>query len=233
MIDADSIVALTKSAFKDNPALRGPTVADLDYYAIHTSPMVPLAIKIDCEKFLTEIQTFSNYFEQWGTEFDLPRYGLALVNQRGILHNPDIANGSLMEWNRQNPENTYTELDFQRPTNVLGIPSLQSLAVFNGHWCRSNIFKLQADSFFHPHIDTVVPSPWLRLWGTTDEKNTVVRFYNSTTKEMEVVENIEAGRLYLIDTSRVHDARSTDTVYQFFLSVKPSALNTVKELLWN
>ena len=77
MINADSIVDLTKSAFKDNSVLQGPTVTDLDYYAVHTSPLVPLTIKIDCEKFLTEIQTFSNYFEQWGTEFDLPRYGLA------------------------------------------------------------------------------------------------------------------------------------------------------------
>lgn len=233
MIDVDSIVTLTKSAFKNNPVLQGPTVSIHDYYTVHTDPLVPLTIKIDCEKFLTEIQAFSNYFEPWGKQFDLPRYGLALVNRQGVLHNPDRANGSLTEWNRDNPVDTYTELDFQIPTNALTIPSLKSLAVFDSHWCRSNVFKLEAGSLFHPHVDTVVPSPWLRLWATTDAAHTVVRFYNSDTKQMEIVENIESGRIYLIDSSRVHDAQINDTVYHLFLSVQPSALNIVKELLWN
>jgi hypothetical protein len=233
MIDADAIVDLTKSVFKNSPALKGPLVSSVDYDAIHTSPLVPLNLNIDADQFLTDIKTFSNYFEKWGKEFDLPRYGLALVNRRGILHTPDVVNGSLMEWNRIHPNEQYTELDFQTPTNVLTVPSLKALSVFNGYWCRSNIFKLEAGSYFHPHIDTVVPSPWLRLWSTTDAKNTVVRFYNSTTKEMEVIDNIESGRIYLIDTSCVHDAHCSDTVYHLFLSVRPGAYKIIKEVLWN
>ncbi len=48
---------------------------------------------------------------------------------------------------------------------------------------------------------------------------------------MKSITGIESGRLYLIDTSQVHDAVSHDEVYQFFLSVSPTALNIIKELL--
>jgi hypothetical protein len=235
MIDVDSILTLTNTVFKNSGALDRitETISAEDYKALHTNVMAPLPLKIDVEKFLIEIKTYSNYFEQWGTDFDLPRYGLALVNQLGILHTPDKANGSLMEWNKNHPEDPCLEVDFTVPTPIMNIPSLSSLRIFQGHWYRSNIFKLEKDSLFHPHVDTVVPSPWLRLWATTDSENTQVRFWNTETQSMRTVTGIEAGRIYLIDSSVVHDAHSTDTVHQLFLCLKPSAYGIINDLLWN
>ena len=234
MVDSDAIVNLTRSVFERSGALNGrsfETITQTSYSKLHSTPLVPLNIKIDVDQFLTEIKTFSNYFEKWGNDFDLPRYGLALVNKTGVLHTPDIVNQSLMEWNKNHPEQPCLELDFLRPTPVLDIPSLSPLRVFENHWCRSNVFKLEKGSEFKPHIDTLLPSMWFRLWGTTDSKNTVVRFYNKETKEMEEVTGIEVGRIYLIDTSIVHDAFANDTVYQFFLGVKPSAETVIEQLL--
>jgi len=235
MIDVDSILELTNQVFKESGALdrRLDVVSYFEYLQLHKQFLQPTSIKIDVEQFSTEIKTYSNYFERWGKDFDLPRYGLALVNQTGVLHTPDIANGSLMEWNKNNPHDPLLEVDFDRPTPVLNIHSLEPLSVFKGKWLRSNVFKLEKGSFFQPHVDTVIPSPWLRLWATTDSENTIVRVWNEETKSMKTVEGIESGRVYLLDSSIIHDAHSNDTVYQLFLCVKPSAYNIVKRLTWN
>jgi hypothetical protein len=234
MINVDSILELTNRVFKDSGALerRLDVVSYFEYVKLHQQFLQPTKIKIDVDQFLTEIKTYSNYFEPWGKDFDLPRYGLALVNQTGVLHNPDRANGSLMEWNKNNPNDPLLEVDFTRPTPVLTIPSLQPLTVFKDLWYRSNVFKLEKDSFFYPHVDTVIPSPWLRLWMTTDSANTVVRVWDEATQSMKVVEGIESGRVYLLDSSLVHDAHSNDTVYQLFLCLQPRAYDKIKGLLW-
>jgi hypothetical protein len=234
MINVDSILEFTDKVFKESKALERhlDVVSYFEYVQLHQTFLQPTELKIDVDRFLIEIKTYSNYFEKWGKDFDLPRYGLALVNQTGVLHTPDTANGSLMEWNKNNPNQPLLEVDFVRPTPVLNIPSLKLLSVFKDKWFRSNVFKLEKDACFQPHVDTVIPSPWLRLWATTDSTNTEVRFWNSDTKTMEVVQGIEDGRVYLLDSSIVHDARCSDTVYQLFLCLNPSAYDTVKGLLW-
>lgn len=235
MINVDSILELTNRVFKDSGALERDldVVSYFEYLQLHKQFLQPTSLKIDVDQFLIEIKTYSNYFEPWGKDFDLPRYGLALVNRSGVLHTPDIANGSLMEWNRNNPTDPLLEVDFVQPTPVLNIPSLRPLKIFEGKWYRSNVFKLEKGGLFYPHVDTVIPSPWLRLWATTDAKNTEVRAWDAETKSMKTVEGIESGRIYLLDSSIVHDAHSSDTVYQLFLCVNPSAYNTIKGLLWN
>ena len=233
MIDADSIIKSTVEVFEKSGALnRVLETVDADAYrALHTAFLVPLDIKIDVDTFLKELQPYQNYFEKWGKDFDLPRYGLALVNRSGVLHTPDVVNQSLMEWNKHNPDKPCLEIDFIDPTPALKVQSLKALRVFNGRWCRSNVFKLEKGAEFKPHIDTVVPSMWLRLWGTTNAEKTTVRLYDPVSKDMKRVEGIESGRIYLIDTSVVHDAYADDTVYQFFLSVKPSAYAIVSDLI--
>jgi hypothetical protein len=59
----------------------------------------------------------------------------------------------------------------------------------------------------------------------------VVRFYNEATGELESVD-YEPGRVYLIDTSIVHDAYTLeDNVFQLFLSVNPHSYSTIESLL--
>jgi hypothetical protein len=160
----------------------------------------------------------------------LPRYGLALVNQDGQIKKQDPINGSLYEWNVRFPDDPIIESDCTTVTEVMKMPSLLPLQILNGHWCRSNILKWYPGAEFKPHVDTVVPSPWIRLWGTSDPTCLEIR-YNNGTDTLVKAQNVEAGRIYIIDTSMVHDAVCTDSrVYQFFLSVLPSSINTLKEL---
>ena len=123
-----------------------------------------------------------------------------------------------------------TQSDCLTPTPVMQLESLEPLHMFKGHWCRSNILKWDQSADFKPHIDTIVPSPWIRLWGTTNPENIDIR-YDNGQGELVKADNIEAGRIYIIDTSIVHTASSINgTVYQFFLSVMPSAINRLKEI---
>lgn len=205
-------------------------VSESDYAELHKSFLTPTSIKINCSQFLDEIKNYDNYFEQWGTQHThLPRYGLALVNQDGVLKQRDPINGSLYEWNMRYPESPIIETDCKVPTEVIRLDSLAPLNIFKGHWCRSNIFKWGPSADFKPHIDTVIPSPWIRLWATTDVNKVDVRFDNGQG-ELVSVQGLENGRVYIIDTSVVHDAASVDTVYQLFLSVLPSAINILKDV---
>ena len=203
-------------------------VGDEDYKRLHPSALTPTSILIDSDLFNNEIKQYNNYFEKWGTDHqELERYGLALVNQDGVLKTKDPINGSLMAWNRDNPTHSLLETDCVVSTPVMMMQSLSPLSILNGHWCRSNILKWQDTAGFYPHIDTIVPSMWIRLWATTSP-DIVVRFYNPKTGELEQFKDIELGRVYVTDTSIVHDAYATgNNVHQLFLSVLPSALDVL------
>jgi hypothetical protein len=207
-------------------------VSEKDYKKIHTSPLVPLDLTFDHKNLKFEIEQFSKYFERWGSQHNhLPRKGLALVNQDGILKQNDPINGSLYEWNLNNPENPILETDCTTPTNVLKIKSLINLNIFNNYWCRSNILIWEDGAKFYPHIDTLIPSPWIRLWAT--DSNSIKLFF-AKNNNLEEFSNIEPGRIYLIDTSIVHSASCVNEPgLQLFLSVLPSAYKTLKTLVLN
>jgi hypothetical protein len=228
-IDAKQIINETIAIFKKSGAdkLFTDFVKDEDYKRLHPFPLTPTSIWIDPEQFKNEITAWDYTFEQWGKDHaHLPRYGTALVNQNGTLLKNDPINGSLMAWNRDNPTKPLIETDCRVPTALMNIPSLEPLSVFKGYWCRSNILKWDCDAKFLPHIDTVVPSPWIRLWASMNPE-IIVRFFNESTGELESV-NFEPGRVYVVDTSLVHDAYAVgDNIYQLFLSVLPTAVSLI------
>jgi len=238
-VNADQIIRETIEAFnqsveqKNKFALLTDLLDSVEYKELHSSPLVPLEIKIDIDAFCQEITKFDHKFQQWGSQHtNLPRYGLSIVNKSGKLIENDPINGSLFEWNKSNPSVPLFETDCTMPTEVLNLPSLAPLSVFNNYWARSNILKWGPGGEFKPHIDAVIPTPWIRLWGTTDYNNCKLRFYNNATGLMEIFENVDPGRLYIIDTTLVHDAYNNEgIVYQFFLSVFPSAKNIIKGLI--
>ena len=203
-------------------AVNLPYLEEDEFKKYHPIPLQPLDIQIDCEQFLKEIEQFE--FKRWGNRYlELPRYGLPLVNSNGSMDNtiePTV--GSLAHWNEDFPNSPHMETDFTVLTPAMGIPSLDPLRVFDGHWTRSNILKWEAGGEFKPHIDTTFPALWFRLWGTTDPSTIELGFANNTNN-FDIVKNIEAGRLYLIDTSVVHIARATGLNYQFFLSLNINA----------
>mgnify|MGYP003319113671 CR=1 FL=1 len=119
---------------------------------------------------------------------------------------------------------------FDKPTSLLNIKSLSPLVKIHKYLRRSCILKWNAGGLFYPHVDTWHPVRWLRLWGCSNPENIKLRFksndgekhWNGIKKEYEYYkpwDNIEPGRLYLINTLQWHDAIASDTVYQFFIAL--------------
>ena len=223
----ETVEVFTKSGFMSLLESM-PSVSESDYHSLHTKSLVKTSISIDTNKLIEQLEPY--VFKQWGkNHLEVPRYGLALVNQSGELIEDDPVNGSLMAWNKEHPDSPLIETDCVKPTEVLAIPALKPLHILNDYWTRSNVFKWDNNAYFTPHIDTCIPSAWLRLWMGTE--GVVVRFYNEQTEELEVVE-YEPGVLYIIDTSKIHDAYSVkDNVYQLFLSVHPNCYSILKSIV--
>jgi hypothetical protein len=232
-VDAEKIINETIEVFKNSGAnkLFKEFVTEYDYRLLHPYPLTATTISIDPIQFKKEIKKWDSVFERWGKDHThLSRYGASLVNQDGSFLKDDPINGSLMAWNKDNPDMPLIETDCRKPTDLMSLPSLSSLDIFKGYWCRSNILKWNREAKFLPHIDTIVPSPWIRLWASMDD-NIIIRFYNKVTGELESA-SFEPGRIYLIDTSLVHDAYATgDNSFQLFLSLIPSAVSLVSVVI--
>lgn len=238
-VDVIEIIKNTKDVFQRSSEIKSKIdklenfLDHNEYQTLHPFPLTPTSIVIDKDSFELEIKKYESWFEQWGEHHShLPRYGLALVNTDGILKKNDPINGSLYEWNAHRPDDPIIETDCTYPTEVMQLSSLHPLSVFGRFWLRSNILKWQKTAEFKPHIDTILPSPWIRLWGTTNP-DIEINFYGENGI-IPLTSKIEAGRIYIIDTSLVHDAKLNEGIaYQFFLCVSPQAKDIVKEMIDN
>lgn len=208
---------------------------DIDkYWKIHTDFLVPLDIKIDAALFRKEIESYKENFKSWGfnkPELDQVRKGLPLVNLDGMYSNKeDISIGPLDQHNSAFPNNCYLENDFTVPTEVLNISSLEPLTSIKKYMCRSSILHWKPPANFSPHWDIILPTVNLRLWGTDNPDNVELRYKKNG--ELVPCDNVEAGRLYLIDTSTIHDARCVkDEVYQYFIALNVNSYDTIRELI--
>lgn len=233
LIDSNKIIEQAKAAFLSNKEsakryFSSPCVNVSDYEALHEDFLTPLDITFECSELESYVNTYKRFFQRWGNTTQ-ERYGIALVNTDGKLKHNDPVNMSLQEWNINNPNNIIMEMDCRSKTELLNSIYFDNFKVFDGHWCRSNILIWKDDAHFLPHIDAIKPTPWLRLWGCT---NYNVKLRYAVNNELVEVKNIEPGRLYLIDTTVVHDAINlSDNSMQLFLSVLPSAYNIISSSL--
>lgn len=227
------------------------------YNELHTQPLVPLDICINIDDFRHTMKKYHYAFRRWGKEhLELNRFAVPLINRSGRLDdNPDPSIYPLDKWNEDlSIEDKLWDNDFVNPTEVLSEPCFDVLEPIKQYMVRSSIFKWHTGSKFHPHIDTWFPSPILRLWGTdcaesvhlgfnkTGERSAWIDNGNGTfTKpdnleqainNLQDITNIESGRLYLIDTCIMHDARaSADDVHQFFIALNTHSIEAIKNLI--
>ena len=233
---SDDIVNRTYSVFSQTTEQlekfkQLPKIDKTNYDILHYKFLVPTDITIDCDLFHNQITQYDNDFAQWGTlHKELPRYGLALVNTDGKLTKNDPINGSLYQYNLDKPNDPLFETDCTVHTQVFELSSLDLLHVFDGYYTRSNILKWNKTAKFLPHIDSFIPSPWIRLWATTNKDTVTVHYYDKNTDSFTSCDDIESGRVYVIDTSIVHDAVCTgDVNYQLFLSINSLAYDIISK----
>ena len=211
-------------------------ITEQRYKELHTKNLVPLDITIDIDQFTSEISKYDSYFKYSNHrgKRDIESYSLPLVNSNGKIDNvPEPTVGSLTEWNMLYPEDPYIDIDFTTPTEIMQLHSMKPLQLhFDGHCSRSNILKWGVGGKTNPHIDNKIPAYWYKLWGTTNTDSYVLAFYDEVTDSFIQEENIEPGRIYLIDSAKVYFAKgSLDFIYQYFISVRPSAYETIKKLM--
>ena len=134
------------------------------------------------------------------------------------------------------------ETSFKKHTELMNFESLKLLEPIKKYMIRSCIFKWHSMGHLLPHFDTWHPTKWLRLWGTTNPEKMKIRYKvggkgfveNKLTGDFEKYEeekNIEAGRLYLHDSLKWHDAFAfDDDVYQFFIALNIDSSNCIEKL---
>lgn len=211
-----------------------------EYAALHPTVMQPTNIVIDVDKFEETMIKYHYAFRSWGRKKQhMPRYGLPLVNENGSLYNnPEITCYPLDEWNRPNGdliEDPVYDRDFTVPTPVLSEPCFDPLNDLKQYMLRSCILRWDQETAFFPHVDTWFPSPILRLWGTNNPDLARIQFDREQRRcelpamvpsmDPDIIdyppELVEPGRLYVIDTSIIHAARTVDDEigYQFFIAL--------------
>jgi len=205
-----------------------------DYWSLHKEFLTPLPIKIDTYVFKDEIENYKRYFKPWGSnrpELNEVRQGLPLVNSTGLFTDDvDISIGPLDHHNSLYPENCMLENDFKIPTDILNLQCFDVLDPIRKHMVRSSILYWKKGANFDPHWDVILPTVNLRLWGTSDPSNIQLRYRNN--EDMVVCEDVEPGRLYLIETSTIHDAACLqDDGYQFFIALNVNSFAKLKDML--
>ena len=228
-----------------------PKISIEDYDKIHTNVINPLNLYIDVDKFHVAMDKYKYAFRSWGErKKHFLRYGLPLVNKEGNMYNnPEPTCYPLDEWiEGMSPEEIDRNLDrsFTVPTEALGDPAFDSIDIVKPFMLRSCILRWDEPSFFYPHSDTWIPSPILRLWGTSEPEVVKIQFDKqrrrvrptqvSKLDDVEVEDfvefEIEPGRLYLMDTSTIHAARSLvdRSTYQFFIALHSDSYSVVDNL---
>lgn len=191
---------------------------------MHTDYFVPLDIVVDMDQLEEELKDIE--WKKWvnpDQDFtDRPNYAYALTD--GEIEGSTYWPNDL--WNMEHPDQPLLDIDFNMPTNFFKFS--ESLTwiyeIFVEHWSRSHILKWDEMGHFRPHVDTVVPAINYRFWATNKPEDYVIRFEDKT------IEGLEKGRVYLIDTSKVHEGWSTgENVLTLFLSVNPKARKTIEE----
>ena len=210
------------------------TKTEQQYLDMHTAPLIPLDMCADIGLFHECMTLYQHAFRTWGVKhLENRRYGLPLVNANGELHNnPEPVCYPLDQWNANlEDEDRVRDHSFQVSTKVLSHPAFDFLEPLKDCILRSCILKWMDNSLFYPHTDTKLQGRILRLWGTDRPDKVKLRFdrggIRSNPREVDSVDHdlappnceVEAGRMYLIDTNIIHDAHSyANNTYQFFLS---------------
>ena len=192
------------------------------YDELHTNFLVPLDLYINGEQ---EFKQKSDLFYIWGDNRPelKTRKGMALVNLDGQNNSEDVSIGPLDHHNKKYDEGLedecYLECHFTQPTPQLD-GACKELKKFD--LGRSSILWWQSGDNFVPHVDVVLPTVNLRLWGCNNASNVRLRYKSG---EDMVEAKYESNRLYLIDTSTVHDAYAYEEVYQYFIALLPTEKN--------
>jgi len=200
-----------------------------NFYKLHSSFLRPTNIKIDVNFFKEEIKKYHTKFRYFTNKLYKQRYCISLVNIDGFIDKEHDITAQPLD---TLPEDKQVfDWEIIKKTEVYkNLKSLKPLKELGEYLTRSQILLWHKNASFVPHIDTWPDKSCrnLKFWGVTDPENYIFK----SLGEFVNMEKIEAGRIYLVDGTRWHYAKSTaDWQYTFFLSTKLN--DSVIDLLEN
>lgn len=200
------------------------TIGIRKYKKLYNQPLRKTKLKINVVDFVNEIQQFKTCFQKWGNKTDKgQRWGLPLVNETGVIDEPDDTIQPLDELYFETGK-LLMDVEITEKTVACMMESLTPLRKLYPYLIRSAILKWNYSAGFSRHRDMELPANHFRLWGTCSEK----MILKIDDQEMR---DIEAGRIYLIDTSKFHEGLSRQNhLYQFFLGVNLDAYDTLESI---
>lgn len=203
------------------------TIGIRKYKKLYNQPLRKTKLKINVVDFVNEIQQFKTCFQKWGNKTDKgQRWGLPLVNETGIIDEPDDTIRPLDELYFETGK-LLMDVEITEKTVACMMESLTPLRKLYPYLIRSAILKWNYSAGFSRHRDMELPANHFRLWGTCSEKMVL----KIDDQEMR---DIEAGRIYLIDTSKFHEGLSRQNhLYQFFLGVNLDAYDTLEKICYD
>lgn len=203
------------------------TINNKKYFALHTSSLVPTLMIVDIDLFHNEIEKYRNQFSRWGiNHVNFPRYGIPLTNLTGSLEEENDPSRMPLDehFMYHQDDRIIHDNDVNVHTEVCNLSSLDPLNPIKPYLIRSSILRWDTMGHFKPHIDVGLPAPNLRLWGTTNPSMCL-------KIDGKMIKDIEPGRLYIIDTSKIHEGWATDdNVYQFFIGCSIESYDTLISL---
>ena len=159
---------------------------------------IELEVTTDPNQLINWIDTFE--WQKYNPRKDVNRWGLSVTSSDGKFNGIDL--DSLYEYNKEHGTE-YAEKDFDKPTPVLNDQIAEILKPWQGHYFRTHFLKFGPGGFFPPHRD------WNYTGEPTDVFRLIMPLRNVNPPQFNFVleDKIlhwEIGRLYFIDTLRMH-----------------------------
>tara|TARA_B100000287_G_C20663960_1_gene791113 strand:+ start:46 stop:756 length:711 start_codon:yes stop_codon:yes gene_type:complete len=203
------------------------TIGVRKYKKLYNQPLRPTKLKINCVDFVNEVQQYKTCFQKWGNKTDKgQRWGLPLVNETGVIDEPDDTIQPLDELYFETGK-LLMDVEITEKTVACMMESLEPLRKLYPYMIRSAVLKWHWGAGFSRHRDIELPANHLRLWGTMSDKM-ILKI------DDEEMRDIEPGRIYLIDVSKFHEGISKQNhLYQLFLGVNLDAYDTLEKICFD
>ena len=118
------------------------TIGIRKYKKLYNQPLRPTKLKINVVDFVNEVQQYKSCFQKWGDKTNKgQRWGLPLVNETGIIDEPDDTIQPLDELFLQKGKLLF-DVELREKTVACMMESLQPLREIYPYLVRSSILKI-------------------------------------------------------------------------------------------
>lgn len=178
------------------------------------------------DKFLKDIEIFSNDWKQYNPRKNIAREGLSITSLDGELSGiPDL--DSFYEYNDENGTHI-TEVDITTPTPVYQY-ALPYFEPFKDHVCRTHVIRLSPGGYFPTHRDShKMGIKAFRIFVPLKNCNPDTMYFIMEDRML----HFEYGYPYFIDTCVRHSLFNMGTDYSYFIVVNVKVNeNSIETLL--